>query len=145
MGMELRPIGNSPSASLDLYVEATKVATFKEDGNVELPGKGNLVVDSQVFGIGQTKQDLTSSRLPAVLYTNTSTKPRRISVSVTLGGAGNGARITVEGVACAEEYHQGPNTVRKTLYAIADPGEDYILQYFFGTATINFWVEDVIS
>lgn len=39
MGMELRPIGNSPSASLDLYVGATKVATFKEDGSADLPYK----------------------------------------------------------------------------------------------------------
>jgi hypothetical protein len=54
---------------------------------------GTVALTSEVIGVGQTWQNVTSSRALATTYTNNTGKP--IQVAITAGGGSNGNIMTV--------------------------------------------------
>lgn len=77
------------------------------------------------LGVGQTWQDVTSSRTPGVIYTNTSGRP--ICVKVTHGEGDSYNRLYVDGLVVDESY-QGTNiALYTTVSAIVPSGSTYQL------------------
>ena len=151
MSMELRPEGISPSASVDLYVAATKVATFKEDGTADLPynnstsGLVATTVDAaidevvgQQFGVGQVLRNVTSSRVSGITYPNTTGKLILVIVStnsttnIQLDGYVDGGLI--------ESYGYNGTAGLSFLILPVPAGSDYSVVRS-GVGSINRWTE----
>ncbi|EQC1605503.1 hypothetical protein ACY2PW_002524 [Salmonella enterica] len=82
---------------------------------------------SNALGVGQTWQDVTSSRVSGVTYTNTTSKPICVSIPET----GDGDRgIYVGGVLTA--FARGSDS-DSTLFAIVPPGTQYIFSGAFSS------------
>lgn len=75
-------------------------------GNTDALGALVLEIDANgafttapVLGVGQTWQNVTGSRALSVTYTNTTTKPIQVAVSLSTTSTVNSSAITVNGVA----------------------------------------------
>jgi len=77
------------------------------------------------IGIDQTWQDVTSSRTPEVIYTNTSGRP--ICVKVTHGEASSYNRLYVDGLVVDESYLNSGYALFITVSAIVPSGSNYKL------------------
>ena len=78
---------------------ATGKATFPT-GVVPATGTGMPVVYEQVLGVGQTWQDVTTSRVAGVTYTNTTGKPIMVAHYFDSGNSGAIAVNNVTTVVC---------------------------------------------
>jgi len=96
--------------------------------------------DNQHFGIGQTWQDVTGSRVVSTTYYNTTVKP--ISVGIRVQAATSGAwtaQFSVNGVNQPQTGQNIPGTTWAVLTVIIPPGNSYIVT---GTnLTIPTWIE----
>ena len=95
---------------------------FYFDSSVTSSG---AVKATNLFGQGQTWQDVTSSRTPGVIYTNTSGRP--ISVKVTHGEASSYNRLSVDGLVVDESYLIDAAAMYITVSAIVPSGSTYQL------------------
>lgn len=66
-------------------------------------------LDSTSFGVGQTWQDLTSSRASGVTYTNTTGKPKSVAVIAGYYDQDGGLQALVDGVTVGELYGEAPS------------------------------------
>ncbi len=91
------------------------------------------------IGVGQTWQDVTSSRANSTTYTNSTGKP--IMVHIMMGTTANttNSSLTVGGIVVSRFSQDDNFTQRSTLSAIVPNGTTYVLTS--GGAGIISWVE----
>jgi len=95
----------------------------------------------QVFGVGQTRQDLTGSRMIGTLYTNSTSKPIRVSIVINI--ASNGYVYLNVGGIPESGFQQGTTgaMLQVTLNSVVMPGETYQVVQAIGTSSISAWSE----
>ena len=92
------PVARLPAASTSAAGTVQLNNTLTSTSNTQaLTAAQGKVLNDQAFGVGQTWQDLTSSRNLNTIYTNNTGKPIQISVSVK-DTASNYTSVVVEGV-----------------------------------------------
>jgi len=94
--------------------------------------------DSLTFGISQTWADLTASRSIGVIYTNSTTKVRAVSIIVGLASTNSMSFDTPSGSPRATVSITGAALPFSTIFCLIAPGDTYILT---GTGTLLAWHE----
>ena len=98
---------------------------------------------SEFFGVDQTWQDVTASRVNSTTYTNSTGKPIMVHISGGTNSSTQGvSRITINGVICS-----GGSTSMQTVYdiqwfsdsIIIPNGATYSISFYF--ATTARWFE----
>lgn len=93
-------------------------------------------VDSSTFGVGQTWQDVTSSRSFDITYTNTTGRP--IQVAVTSGGGSSGFRAYINGIEIIRNYsNYNTATPQHGITLIIPNGSTYS----FTGGQLQIWAE----
>jgi hypothetical protein len=102
---------------------------------------GTVALTSNVIGVGQTWQNVTSSRTYGTTYTNSTGKPIVVNVSV-YGNINNDNQLKVDGViVCVYDGGSYANSITITLSAIVPAGSTYQVTASSGTPTITYWAE----
>jgi hypothetical protein len=94
------------------------------------------------FGVGQTWQDVASSRASGTTYTNSTGKPIMVNVgSAATGIATSGISATVAGVKVAEFLTRGDSNwpIRHTASFVVPNGDSYVVTISSGS--LQFWAE----
>ena len=94
------------------------------------------VLNDQAFGIGQTWQDVTASRVVNTTYTNSTGKPLEVMIVVNGGASTSGNLLQINGVNVAEFYIHSNMTAPFCFTVPA--GQTYRINI---TSTINSWSE----
>jgi hypothetical protein len=96
------------------------------------------VLNDQAFGISQTPQDLTASRVSGVTYTNTTGRP--ITVYITTGQNSGGTNIAfyIEGVMVLDILNDADGDQKSWCTAIILQGQKYRADL---TGGLSRWVE----
>ncbi len=121
--------------------------TIGTDG-FKIDGK-NIATTDQLFGVGQTYKNLTSSRQNKVWYTNTDSKPRIIHVESNRTGTQYPFSIDIQVIDASGnnrvDYRWTSADEVVSLNALVQPGERYSVNGGWGQPTewvvINRWVE----
>jgi hypothetical protein len=113
-----------------------------ETGTVLTTANTQIAAKSDVIGVGQTWQDVTSSRAKTTTYTNSTGRPIQVSVNVNLQGTGQALNsLIVNGLVVG---YQTQNTagiqsgITSQLTAIVPAGSTYSVT---GQGTITSWFE----
>ncbi|HHZ7704089.1 TPA: hypothetical protein ACWL5I_002231 [Morganella morganii] len=139
-------ITNSNKLSI-ANVATGNTLTIGTDG-FKIDGK-NIATTDQLFGVGQTYKNLTSSRQNKVWYTNTDSKPRIIHVESNRTGTQYPFSIDIQiidtGGQNRGDYRWTAADEVVSLTAIVPPGARYSVNGGWGQPTewavINFWLE----
>ena len=115
---------------------------FKIDGK-------DIATTEQLFGVGQTYRNLTTSRQNKVWYTNTDSKPRIVHVETNRTGTQYPFSIDIQvihnGVQHRADYRWTTADEVICLTAVIPPGARYRVNGGWGQPTewtvINFWLE----
>lgn len=98
-----------------------------------------------IFGVGQTWQDVTGSRVSGTTYTNSTGKPICISISGTRNSSASPGSLqltindVIVGYAATSEAQSTWNALRETIFGVIPHGGTY---YITGTNNIiNTWSE----
>lgn len=94
--------------------------------------------NEQQIGVGQTWQDVTSSRTPSVTYTNSTGKPIFVVVSAHTGSSGSVSLCQVDGVNVGRFTSAG---VTQNNSFIVPSGSTYSAGYSSSNFNLNFWAE----
>jgi len=97
------------------------------------------VAQSQVFGVGQTLQDVTASRSFGVTYTNSTGRPKWVAIGATATGGGFAISATVGGVAVVYDKREVASEVVYINF-IVPAGATYAAQDG-GVLTNLTWME----
>lgn len=127
---------------------ATGQKLFIGSGGFKIDGK-NIATTDQLFGVGQTYKNLTSSRQNKVWYTNTDSKPRIIHVESNRTGTQYPFSIDIQVIDAngnnRVDYRWTSADEVVSLNALVQPGERYSVNGGWGQPTewvvINRWVE----
>lgn len=93
------------------------------------------------LGIGQTWQDVTTSRALGTTYTNSTGKPIHVCVSVAIV-AGNAVQLSVGSVVVAQCSGNSATIIYANINAIVPNGQTYNASFFVGSsATLAKWSE----
>ena len=84
------------------------------------------VLNDQAFGVGQTRYDVTASRVPNTGYTNTTSKTMFVSIKVVGGSGFSEATLYVDDEFAAAA-DPGSADYSGMIYAFVNPGETYKL------------------
>lgn len=124
--------GNAATAT-----SATTATTAANGGVTSVNGSTGAVTVASL-GVGQTWQNMTSSRSVGTSYTNSTGKP--IAVAVFLSGLG-WAQIEINGVSTSRCH--GDQSQYGSLFGIVPPGATYAVSYFNGwsSSTLDTWSE----
>jgi hypothetical protein len=131
--------GASTAANARINLDVPSRAGSGASGTWEISITGNAATASNVTGVGQTWQDLTSSRSLGTTYTNNTGKP--IMVSVNTNSTVNTittTTLTINGLAVASNGSQGGNLNGVT--AIVPNGNTYSCSGGSGSS-LNSWFE----
>lgn len=90
--------------------------------------------------VNQTLQNVAGSRVLGVTYTNTTSKPKSVSIRASITGAGEILRATVSGITIDGSMVGIANQSSYITFLVA-PGESYVVNVSGGTGTISNWVE----
>ncbi|SKC78237.1 hypothetical protein SAMN05445504_2361 [Burkholderia sp. CF099] len=96
---------------------------------------------SQVFGLGQSWQNVSASRAIGTTYTNSTGKAIAVSASMTSTSTQNTATITVGGVTINGSSNYAAGAPASSVFAIVPPGISYQVNQTAGTATLVSWSE----
>ncbi|HAT3767171.1 TPA: hypothetical protein I8636_003841, partial [Morganella morganii] len=121
--------------------------TIGTDG-FKIDGK-DIATTEQLFGVGQTYRNLTTSRQNKVWYTNTDSKPRIVHVETNRTGTQYPFSIDIQvihnGVQHRADYRWTTADEVICLTAVIPPGARYSVNGGWGQPTewtvINFWLE----
>ena len=94
---------------------------------------------SSSFGVGQTWQDLTSSRVSGTTYTNSSTHPIMLSIAVRDGGSGSATLYVNSSIAIRLDGLAGGSAGYIQIVAVVPSGQTYKLDAKGNL--ITFWGE----
>lgn len=106
---------------------------------ITLPAKtGTAALTSDVIGVGQTWQNVTTSRTAGVPNTNLTGKPIQVSISAYRLASSGAATATVGGVQVATISNTGTNDVGTTSQVafIVPDGASYVF-----SAAFTYWAE----
>jgi hypothetical protein len=98
------------------------------------------VTAPNLFGQGQSWQDVKASRALGTTYTNTTGRSISVSVSLFSSTGGMNINMTVSGVAVAEAQSSVTGE-RGFVSAIVPPGQGYRVSVSSGTAPLFSWSE----
>lgn len=84
------------------FANATEVANKSNVSAAVTPSNTATIAQSTDLGVGQTWQDVTSSRSFGITYTNNTGRP--IQVAVTSGGGSSGFRAYINGIEIIRNY-----------------------------------------
>ncbi len=134
----------------ELVIEnsVTSQKLFIGPGGFKINGK-NIATTDQLFGVGQTYKNLTSSRQNKVWYTNTDSKPRIIHVESNRTGTQYPFSIDIQVIDAngnnRVDYRWTSADEVVSLNALVQSGERYSVNGGWGQPTewvvINRWVE----
>jgi hypothetical protein len=132
---------NSQFNSIGVGVAPTGVAGVANVGNgVQFPS--TTIQTDAAIGYGQTWQDFTGTRSAGVTYTNTTTKPITVNLSLLSNLAGNDAFFAVNGVTVANlVVSTGGGNYGVSTTVVVPIGATYSLNYTVGSFTIRNWAE----
>lgn len=117
-------------------------ATTQDVMVVDAAGKVTFPAGSQMLGVGQTWQDVTTSRSVGTTYTNTTAKPIQVSVYGIMGGANADALLEIGGRAvCRFASGAWPVNSHITLIGVVPPGAAYKVITISGGFTPLAWLE----
>lgn len=105
---------------------------------------GNPTVASLGVGIGQTWQDVKASRALSTTYTNSTTKPIQLAVTVAWGNASASVTLTVDGVVVQKQANN-PDSSNLSLCVggVIPVGSTYSVTQTSNAdaGTIEYWAE----
>ena len=135
--------GLVPSAQLPAATTSTQGVVIlnntvtSTDATQALTAAQGKVLNDQAFGIGQTVQDVTASRVLGTTYTNSTGKP--ILISVTVEGINDyiTTTLTVGGVAAARVGNSNQYGQTKNICYVIPPSSTYSVV----GSPINLWTE----
>jgi hypothetical protein len=143
------------SGEIKLQSAGTDIATVDSSGITMAAGKtipaasltgtlpaidGSSLTGVPGVGVGQTWQNLTSSRALGTTYTNSTGSPIMIAVTVnTTASTNSKAKITVGGVEVTRTYPYASG-VYTPMYALVPDGATYVATNVSNT-TLNRWTE----
>ncbi|TRL39823.1 hypothetical protein [Rhizobium straminoryzae] len=135
------------STTLSFYYNNTQVLRIGQDGNINATVLGdwlstilgNKAATSQLFGVGQTWQDVTASRAAATWYQNSGSR----SIDVCISSASSGGTTRVKcgasiGSAAPVGITGAAGNYSTTVTFAVPPGGYYGLD---GPASISLWSE----
>lgn len=99
----------------------------------------HAVNQSQAFGLGQTTQNVTASRAAGTTYTNSTTKPIFVEISLQVP-AGVGANFAKNVGNVQSLGNIGASPVAMSFVSMIYPGQTYSISVSAGV-TINSWFE----
>lgn len=100
-----------------------------------------LATVNQPIGVGQTWQNVLSSRAFGTTYTNTTGRPIMVSVAATTLNT-TGWTVTVAGVQIAYNTGSGPTAYAPvTCTFIVPAGATYVVAIASGSPTLSVWAE----
>lgn len=105
---------------------------------------GNPTVAALGVGIGQTWQDVKASRALATTYTNSTTKPIYVAVTVAWGNASASITLTVDGIVVQkQENNPDSSNLSMCVGAVIPVGSTYSVTQTSNVAagTIEYWAE----
>lgn len=104
---------------------------------------GTVAITSELeqIGVGQTWQDVLSSRAAGTTYTNSTGKPIQVAIRVSVNSVYTFS-LSVGGVVVGSVRNDNGSTVIGQLTAIVPDGNTYILTASGGgTGTLGNWAE----
>ena len=117
-------------------------ATTQDVLVVDAAGKVTFPAGSEMLGVGQTWQDVTSTRSVGTTYTNTTGKPIQVSVYGVMGGANADALLEIGGRgACRFASGAWPVNSHVTLMGVIPLGGAYKVITITGGFTPLAWLE----
>lgn len=127
-----------------LNASTRKVGTAT--GNLVERGADGYPVNNNAIGVGQTWQDVSTSRTIDISYTNTTGRPIVVSVSLQNTSSGSltlGIRATVNGVTVADQsvYTNGPSFNCNASFIVPAGGVYQISKYGSHTVNTSYWSE----
>ena len=134
--------GLVPSAQLPAATTSTQGAVIlnntvtSTDATQALTAAQGKVLNDQAFGVGQSWQDVTSSRVVNTTYTNSTGKPLEVMIVVNGGSSTSGNLLQINGVNVAEFNIHSSMTAPFCFTVPA--GQTYRINI---TSTINSWSE----
>jgi len=106
---------------------------------------GTVALTSDVIGVGQTWQNVGSSRALGTTYTNSTGKPIQLSVTINHpAGANSEISISVNSVVIgglADTYGGNSPALKMALQHIIPAGATYAISIVLGSPTIASWFE----
>ena len=115
---------------------ATEVANNSNVNAYVTPSNAALIAQSTDLGVGQTWQDVTSSRSFGITYTNNTGRP--IQVAVTSGGGSSGFRAYINGIEIIRSYsNYNTNVPQHGITLIIPNGSTYS----FTGGQLQIWAE----
>jgi hypothetical protein len=132
------PVAQLPNASITNIgaVQLNNTLTSVSTTQAVTAAQAKVLGDRD-FGIGQTYQDVTSSKIKGVLYTNNTKRPIQIIIEVAAFGGGESTTVEAGGLTIASG-DWGIDGMRPTFTFIVPAGETYRIT---GNTTITRWVE----
>lgn len=129
-------LANSSVTTAKLAVTNAADGVVVLDGTAKLPAvDGSQLTNISGLGVGQTWQDVKTSRAINTLYTNSTGKP--IAVQIELGSTNGTQSFEVAGAQVLPE-----SSLTQPFYSVIVPtGATYKMAVVAGTPTINLWVE----
>jgi hypothetical protein len=101
----------------------------------------HAVQQSQAFGIGQTRQNVTASRTLGTNYVNSTGKAIEVTVQAGLVG-GNGLYIADDSGVNIKISGNSSTIIYLSMSAIIPPGGNYSVAYFAGSSSTSLtWLE----
>ena len=151
-GLVLTP---DTSGEIKLQAGGADIATVTSSGITMASGKtipaasltgalpaldGSSLTGVASIGVGQTWQNLTSSRALGTTYTNSTGSPIMVAVTVnTTASTNSKASISVDGLEVARTYPYASG-VYTPIFAIVPNGSTYVANNVSNT-TLNRWTE----
>lgn len=101
---------------------------------------GTIALTSDVFGIGQTWQNVTSSRAVGTTYTNSTGKPITVCITYTMSAGNSVQGLTIDGTVV---YAGAAQTLGlpSSFTLIVPNGSTYVTVSNSGTITLVTWAE----
>ena len=134
--------GLVPAAQLPAATTSTQGAVILNDtvtstsATQALTAAQGKVLNDQAFGVGQTWQSFTSSRVVNTTYTNSTGKPLEVMIVVNGGASTSGNLLQINGVNVAE-FAIHTNMTAPFCFTVP-AGQTYRINI---TSTINSWSE----
>ena len=119
------------------FADATEVINKSNVSAAVTPSNTATIAQSTDLGVGQTWQDVTSSRSSGVTYTNNTGKPIQVIIQVTANNISETNTLVVGGVVLVNG-DLGVGGMANTLSFIVPPSSTYI---FTTSSIITRWSE----
>lgn len=127
------------------YVRLIAPTSVASNKTITLPDTtGTVALTSDIIGVGQTWQNVLSSRAAGTTYTNSTGRVIMVAITPYQVNAAQ-SQLSVDGIVVARQRASiggGPNVNLETqLVAVVPAGSTYLFEYLSGTTSISVWAE----